>query len=429
MNVKSKLKTQKYRFATSSYDNTNIRFEADKLKTVSFKQGRSFNLEVINKGKLGSAYSNQPNVDFLVESALASSSFGEAVKYDYPKKTQDFLKVNLFSPKVKSLTTEELVKRGKKIIETIKEVDKNILVSAHVDKSIGDHVLETSSGVSISEQATTLSIYAEGELVNEGDILNIGEYHSWRDDNFKFKEFTESIKNKFQLSKKIIKASSGEYTVIFSPEVLTTLLEFLETSLSAQAVYKKVSKWTDSLGKQVTDKRFSLIDNPHIDFAKGSVSCDDEGMVTEILPLIESGVLRNFFTDLKNAHRINITPNGRGFGIPTSPGLTNVLVTPGDKPRDKIISETKKGIIIDQVIGGGQDSPYAGDFTFNIHLGFLIENGEIIGRVKDCLVSGNIFDMLKNQIAEISSDTKWEGGALNLPTISFEKVNIVTKVS
>jgi len=37
----------------------------------------------------------------------------------------------------------------------------------------------------------------------------------------------------------------------------------------------------------------------------------------------------------------------------------------------------------------------AGEFSVNVALGFLVEDGRIKGRVKDCMVAGNVYDILK----------------------------------
>ena len=42
------------------------------------------------------------------------------------------------------------------------------------------------------------------------------------------------------------------------------------------------------------------------------------------------------------------------------------------------------GLIVDQMLGGG--SGISGDFSINIDLGYRVQNGQVIGRVKDTMV-------------------------------------------
>lgn len=425
MDIRSQLPKIKFRYINSSSNSTQVRFRKDHLSTVTSHQSSRYNLEVINNGKLGYSSSNQPDED-LADKALVSSNFGDVADYDYPTLGK-LPKLKLKSSVVANIKTEYMVNLGKKIVESIKEVNSKILVDVSVEKSEGRYYLETSSGIDFQQQLTSFDVYAEGELVNNQDFLNIGQYFGWRDNTFDLKNFTNKIKAKFKLSKKVVKISSGKYSVMFSPEALVTLLDFVETALSAQVVYKKVSKWQNLLGKVVVDHRLTIIDDPTVDFALGSTQIDSEGFVARPVTLVEKGICKNYYTDLKHASKLKIQPNGRGFGLPASPDLTNLVIEPGGKSTEKIIKNMHSGLIIEQVIGGGQDNPYSGDFTLNIHLGFLVKGGQVVGRIKDCLISGNVFEMLRDNVQEISSDREWYGGSAYLPAITFSNCTIVAK--
>jgi PmbA protein len=82
----------------------------------------------------------------------------------------------------------------------------------------------------------------------------------------------------------------------------------------------------------------------------------------------------------------------------------------------------KKGILVDQVLGGGQSNVLAGEFSVNIDLGYLVENGEIVGRVKDCMVAGNVFDIFNNIVA-LGDKSDWHG-SLRVPPFYFRSVNL-----
>jgi len=57
-------------------------------------------------------------------------------------------------------------------------------------------------------------------------------------------------------------------------------------------------------------------------------------------------------------------------------------------------------------LGGG--AGISGEFSINVDLGYRVENGQIIGRVKDTMVSGNVYTALK-QLIELGSDADWNG--------------------
>jgi len=55
-----------------------------------------------------------------------------------------------------------------------------------------------------------------------------------------------------------------------------------------------------------------------------------------------------------------------------------------------------------------------------------VESGKIVGRVKDTVVSGNIYQLLKDIIA-IGSQAKWVGGFLNTPPIYCPSLSVASK--
>ncbi|NLF59551.1 MAG: TldD/PmbA family protein, partial [Lentisphaerae bacterium] len=55
------------------------------------------------------------------------------------------------------------------------------------------------------------------------------------------------------------------------------------------------------------------------------------------------------------------------------------------------------------LLGFGQSNIINGDFSANLALGYLIENGEIVGRLKNVMLAGNILDLLKGDV-RFSSD-------------------------
>jgi PmbA protein len=59
-------------------------------------------------------------------------------------------------------------------------------------------------------------------------------------------------------------------------------------------------------------------------------------------------------------------------------------------------------------------------------LGYKIENGKIAGRVKDTMVSGNVYQVLK-QITAIGNEAKWVGGFLQTPHIYCPGLSVVSK--
>jgi len=61
------------------------------------------------------------------------------------------------------------------------------------------------------------------------------------------------------------------------------------------------------------------------------------------------------------------------------------------------------GVYIKDLLGFGQSNLMNGDFASNVSLGFAVKNGEIVGRVKNTMIAGNVYELLRDG-AELSRD-------------------------
>jgi PmbA protein len=91
-----------------------------------------------------------------------------------------------------------------------------------------------------------------------------------------------------------------------------------------------------------------------------------------------------------------------------------------------MIKDVKEGLIVDTLIGAEQGNILNGDFSGNVLLGYKIENGEITGRVKDTMVAGNVYQLLK-QIEAIGKDARWVEGFLLTPCLYCSGLSVASK--
>jgi PmbA protein len=80
-----------------------------------------------------------------------------------------------------------------------------------------------------------------------------------------------------------------------------------------------------------------------------------------------------------------------------------------------------RGIIVDQILGGGAD--ISGDFSINIDLGYRVANGQVVGRIKDTMITGNVYTVLKQVIA-LGEDLTWNGSCYT-PAMIVEGLSVV----
>ena len=96
-----------------------------------------------------------------------------------------------------------------------------------------------------------------------------------------------------------------------------------------------------------------------------------------------------------------------------------------------MIKNTAQGLLVEDFLGIGQGNPINGEFSVNVSLGYKIENGKIIGRVKDIMLAGNVFEALKD-ITAISREREWVSGSWAyfaglMPYIQVGKLSVTAK--
>ena len=90
---------------------------------------------------------------------------------------------------------------------------------------------------------------------------------------------------------------------------------------------------------------------------------------------------------------------------------------------DDMIANVKLGLVVESLLGAGQTNVLGGDFSANVLLGYRVENGKIVGRVKNCMIAGNVYDVLSN-LAAIGSEAQWRGGSLRIPPLYCKNVSV-----
>ena len=175
-------------------------------------------------------------------------------------------------------------------------------------------------------------------------------------------------------------------------------------------------------GEIVLSEMITLSQQP--DREPYSCPFDDEGTPTQTLTLINQGRLEQFYSDRVTGRELGGLTTGNGFrpslGSYPTPSLVNLIVEAGEGSLAELIIKLDRGIVVDQILGGGAD--ISGDFSINVDLGYRVENGQIVGRVKDTMIAGNIYTLLKQVIA-LGSDRTWNGSCYT-PSLIVEGLSV-----
>ena len=408
-----------------SSQDTPIEFANNRLKSLQTKAVEGIALRVIKDGRLGFASASDLNrLEEVVDAAIATAEIGDPVEFEFASD------VRLQEPdsEYQLPSTDKLVEIGKKAIASVREYNNDILVDAGFDMGSSQVQLATTSGTFAQQSDKTVSASVSGNLVRGEDFLQAYAYQVTRDEEPDYEQIVRDLIAKYQKAEQNAVISSGSYPVLFTPFAAAfTLGGLFKTILSGQAVVQKSSPLMDKLDEKVFDERFTLTEDPT--FGVSACSFDDEGTPTTKKNLIDRGVIKQFYWDRLWASRGGTTSTGNGFrGGLSRPGtsLVNLCMNPGATPVEDLIAGIEEGIIVDQVLGAGQSNQLAGEFSVNLDLGYKVEKGKIVGRVKNTMVAGNIFEAFNN-LVDLSDRSQWVGGSSYLPYILFDRLGVASR--
>ncbi|HPA46099.1 MAG TPA: TldD/PmbA family protein [bacterium] len=407
---------------------TPVSYEYDKLKGMGYRETSGIGLRVIHEGRIGLASTSNPNrMTQLTEAALASAVYGEKATFEFPAQPTDG-SVKIYDESVPALSGERLVQRGDGIIAAIKEKVPDVQVSVEFHPTVQQVNLRNSAGLNGNYETTGLAVSIEGILIEGDSILSVYDSHDSCRDDAPLEAMANRVVDRVSGARTLSDLSSGAYPVLFSPKAVASLLIAVQMGANGKLVQKGASPLTERIGERIVDSRISIHDDPLLEFQPASRPFDDEGVICRRNTVIEHGVLKGFLFDLQTAGRLGTVSTGsagRGISDPPSPTWSNLVMEPGQNSVEDLIAGIKKGLFIDQVLGAGQSNLLMGEFSLNVNLGFLVENGEILGRVKNLMVAGNVYEALSN-VEAFSREQEYRHGML-LPSILFGKLQVASR--
>jgi len=190
-----------------------------------------------------------------------------------------------------------------------------------------------------------------------------------------------------------VQPAAGEMPVVLGAGPSGILLhEAIGHGMEADFNRKNVSIYADLLGKPVAKSFVNVVDDATTQGARGAINVDDEGNAANKTMLVENGVLATYLHDSVSAKHYGVEPTGNGrrqsYQHVPMPRMRCTYMLPGPHKKQEIIESVKNGIYCES-FRNGQVQIGAGDFTFYVGTGYLIEDGKLTRPIKDVNIIGN----------------------------------------
>lgn len=368
--------------------------------------------------------------------AIYIAEFSRSKKYELPNSNDEMINdshidysifynqdfINDFNEGVLDLKVKEKLERLYELIS--KENEKGsrlILNSCEVFNKISENYIETYSGIkkNVTKTSSYMELIITGVKEDESEIEHIvyekiNDFLTFDFEEF-FKEQIKYVKDKILC----VSAPNFEGKVVlsdfaakdfFMPEPPNNKI-----IMHAFSRFKYLGISNFEIGKKIINEKFdslTIFSNPLLELNLASVPYDNLGICAQKVCILKNNVLTNFLSSKQYADYLNIKPTGP-FGC--------IQILPGKKTCNKLLEDKDKII---QIISFAWFNPdiISGDFSAEIRLGYIVENGKKIP-FKGGLFSGNIMEVCKE--VELSSDLQNKPEYFGPKSIKFHKAKII----
>ena len=294
-------------------------FDDKKIKNASTSIDKGFGLRSVKDET--SAYSHSSNISEAsiknagktVQSILSSSSKSKIVD---PIRTNKKHYSNI-NP-LNGFTSEEKTKLLKSIDEYTRKLDrrvKQVSVSLngewqaiHIIRKNGYHCGDIRPLVRLNISVT----------VDNGKRMETGSSGAGGRKNyidfFTDKIWKEQAKDALRQAITNLKSCptpAGKMPIVLGPGWPGIILhEAIGHGLEGDFNRKKISVFSDLLGKKIASKNVTVVDDGTIDYKRGSITVDDEGTPSQCTTLIENGIMVGHMQDRLNASLMKTSSTG-----------------------------------------------------------------------------------------------------------------------
>ena len=164
------------------------------------------------------------------------------------------------------------------------------------------------------------------------------------------------------------------------------------------------------IGKRFGSDELSIVDDGTLEGEAGYNKYDSEGTPTQKTYLIKDGILTSRLHSRETAAKMNESPTGnsRAINYAHEPivRMTSTYMEPSSWTFEDMLANTDEGIYAIGSLGGQTNTEM---FTFSAEEAYRIRGGKLCEKIRDVVLTGNVFETLMN-IDAIGNDLTLYGG-------------------
>ncbi len=404
-------------------------------------------IRVLSKERTGYAYSENTSMEEMINAAKVAARISSMQSTPPPLNVTLLKGINYYpiGDKWERHTIIEKKYYLDLLNEKIFEKDKRLIkVLIRLSNSHSKILFYNSLGEMFEDERPMASLVATCIMQDGSKIENSSVARSFRI-GFEFltesliEEMATEVTSKCALLFSASQPKGGEMPVVMGAGGSGILLhEAIGHTFEADFNRKNTSIFSDKMGKKICRENISVIDDGTLLSNRGSINFDDEGVPAQKTYMVKDGILNSYLHDRISANFYKVTPTGNGrresFRYPPIPRMRATYMENGESNEEDLIKSVKNGVYVDS-FSNGQVQIGAGDFTFFVKSGFMIENGKLTSPIKDFNIIGNGPQALAD-IIEVGNNLKIDNGtwtcgkeqycpvSCGMPSVLIEKLTV-----
>lgn len=379
----------------------NLGLEDGKVNRAFSNIDYGVGIRVLKGDQTGFAYSEEVSLESMLNAAKLAANIADSKNSFSPPVTAEKVPANYYpiARKWEAVSVKDKVPFVQKINDKIFALDEKVIkVNAFMGDSTSYILFYNSEGrLSYDYRPMAhfgaLCIMQRGQQIeNAYAARSFRKGYEWLTDEL-VDELAREAVDRTNILFDATKPKAGEMPVVMGAGGSGILLhEAIGHTFEADFNRKGTSIFSDKMGKKVAENFINIIDDGTLENNRGSINIDDEGNEVQKTYLVKDGILNSYIHDRISANYYQVAPTGNGrresFRNVPIPRMRATYMETGPHTRDDIFAAVEYGVYVDNFTNG-QVQIGAGDFTFFVKSGYLIEKGKLTRPIKDINIIGN----------------------------------------
>ncbi len=282
-------------------------------------------------------------------------------------------------------------------------------------ETVLERFILTSEGRRLYERRLILSLLVTLSKESEGRVETQYRRFGGTNDWYSVTDLTQHILDMADAVEGNLRAEpapSGRFDVIVDPLLAGVFIHEAFGHLSEADHHLDDPKLKELfyVGREIGIPQLNVRESGMIWSARGYLPFDDEGVVAEDVWLIRNGVIKGFLHSRETAVDMRSEPTGNArlqdYTCEPIVRMRVTIIEPGEHKFEQMLSSVDNGLLL-KASRGGQTQ--LDNFTFSASEAFIIKGGKVRQRVRDAMLTGNVFETLRK--IEMIGDTQgWFNG-------------------